>query len=71
MMTLIFQSYMKNRVDVNYTVDDDPMQKHRALAITRPFFNMTGDFVCSVQTFQKRDSRTQHMKIIGKDHLID
>ena len=57
---------MKGRIDTLYAVSKDYHYKHRALFITKPSWNMTGDYTCHVQTFQSNDKKTGHLQLIGK-----
>lgn len=52
-------------IDTNYTVSDNEMQRHRALAIIKPMKNMTGDYSCRVGSFNKADDiRSQYLQMI-------
>ncbi|XP_059607749.1 uncharacterized protein LOC132255655 isoform X2 [Phlebotomus argentipes] len=55
---------LKNRIDASYEVSQDSHQKHRALAIVKPSWNVTGNYTCSVQTFQSSDRKSAHLQII-------
>lgn len=57
---------MKGRVDTSYSVSKDKYYKHRALLITKPLWNMTGEYTCHVQTFESSDKRSSHLQVIGK-----
>ncbi|CRK87984.1 CLUMA_CG001770, isoform A [Clunio marinus] len=57
-------SLLKNRIRKNFTVSDDPMKKYRGLAVTKPMLNFSGNYTCSVQTFQSSDKKTSHLQII-------
>lgn len=54
---------IRNNIDLNFTATDH-IHRHRALAITKPIFNMTGTYTCSVGTFESEDKRSRHMQII-------
>lgn len=56
---------MKKRVNISYAVSDDKNYKYRAIAITNPTWNMSGDYTCMVQTFESMDKRKTSLKIIG------
>ncbi|XP_055620981.1 uncharacterized protein LOC129765121 [Toxorhynchites rutilus septentrionalis] len=55
---------MKHQVNSSYTVSDEKMHKHRALALIKPLKNFTGEYTCAVSTFQSEDSRSAGMLII-------
>lgn len=55
---------LKNNIDLNYTASDHIQHKHRAIAITKPFFNLTGAYTCSVGTYESEDKRTKRLQII-------
>lgn len=57
--------FMKNRADPTFEAAADSMHRYRALSIIRPIWNMTGEFTCSVQTFQSSDKRSARLQIIG------
>ncbi|CAO1426405.1 unnamed protein product [Diamesa serratosioi] len=54
----------KNRIKNNFTVSDDPLKKYRAVAVIRPMLNFSGEYACSVQTFQSSDRKSSHLQII-------
>lgn len=59
-------SLLKNRIKRNFTVSDDPIKKYRAVAVTKPMLNFSGEYTCSVQTYQSSDKKSSFMQIIGK-----
>jgi hypothetical protein len=56
----------KNRIKRNFTVSEDPIKKHRGVAVIKPTLNFSGEYSCSVQTFQKTDKKSSHLQIIGE-----
>lgn len=58
-----FSSY-KGHIDLDYTVSDDRFQKHRALKLINPAANFTGNYSCSVQTYEGNDEKSRHLQII-------
>lgn len=56
----------RNRIKKNYTVSDDPMKKYRGVAVTKPTLNFSGEYQCSVQTFQSNDKKSAFLQIIGE-----
>lgn len=59
-------SLLKNRIKKNFTVSDDPNKKYRGVAVTKPMLNFTGEYTCSVQTFQSSDKKSSFLQIIGE-----
>lgn len=57
---------MKHQLNSSYTVSDEKMHKHRALALIKPLKNFTGEYKCVASTYQSEDSRSAGMLIIGK-----
>ncbi|GAB0089518.1 uncharacterized protein DMENIID0001_040750 [Sergentomyia squamirostris] len=55
---------LKSRIDATYEASQDGQQRHRALAIIKPSWNITGNYTCSVQTFQSSDRRSAHLQVI-------
>ncbi|XP_055693411.1 uncharacterized protein LOC129795895 isoform X2 [Lutzomyia longipalpis] len=55
---------LKNRIDASYEVSQETKQKHRALAIVKPSWNITGNYTCSVQTFESSDKKSAHLQIV-------
>ncbi|EAT35429.1 AAEL012403-PA [Aedes aegypti] len=55
---------MGRQINRTFTVNENPMHKHRALALVRPLKNFTGEYTCSVSTFQSLDMRTARMVMI-------
>lgn len=53
-------------IDTNYTISNDKMQQHRALAIMNPMKNMTGNYTCYVESYADEgyDSRIQYLQMI-------
>jgi len=61
---------MKSRIDPTYTVSTEKYYRHRALAITKPSWNITGVYTCSVQTFESNDKKSAPLQVIGKFCLL-
>lgn len=55
-----------NRIKKNFTVSEDPSKKHRAILVTKPTINFSGEYSCSVQTFQSSDKKSAYLQIIGE-----
>jgi hypothetical protein len=56
----------RNRIKTNYTVSDDPLKLYRGVAVTKPTLNFSGEYMCSVQTFQTSDKKSSFLQIIGE-----
>lgn len=59
-------SLLKNRIKKNHTVSTDPNKKYRGMTVTKPTLNFSGEYMCSVQTFQSSDKKSSFLQIIGK-----
>lgn len=64
------RSIMKGRIRKNFTVSDDPLKMFRAMSVTRPLLNLSGEYTCSVQTFQSSDRKSSFLQIIGEFEQI-
>lgn len=58
--------FFKPRVDTMFALEGVALEMYRSLKISRPTANMTGEFTCSVQTFQSSDKRSAKLQIIGE-----
>lgn len=61
---ILQQANIKPFIDTNYTVSDNPMQRHRALAIIKPMKNMTGEYTCEVGSYVNDDKRSKYLQMI-------
>lgn len=59
-------SLLKNRIKKNFTVSDDPNKQYRGLTVTKPMLNFSGEYACSVQTYQSSDKKSSFLQIIGE-----
>lgn len=59
-------SLFKNRIKKNFTVSEDPIKMHRAVFVIKPTLNFSGEYSCSVNTFQSSDKKSSHLQIIGE-----
>lgn len=55
----------KNRVNTTYSVSAEHLHKYRAMAVTKPMWNHTGEYSCWVQTFESNDRKTANVTVIG------
>jgi hypothetical protein len=60
----------RNRIKKNYTVSDDPIKQFRGVAVTKPTLNFSGEYMCSVQTFQSSDKKSSFLQIIGEHTAV-
>lgn len=51
---------------MSYEASSERNYKHRALAITRPLWNFTGEYLCNVQTYESNDKRSRKIQFIRK-----
>ncbi|XP_056638560.1 uncharacterized protein LOC130446363 isoform X1 [Diorhabda sublineata] len=56
---------LKKRVDLNYTVNSNPNQLHRALRIMNPTPELTGNYTCAVSSLRSDDSQRKQMIVLG------
>lgn len=59
-------SLLKNRIKKNHTVSTDPNKKYRGMTVTKPMLNFSGEYTCSVQTYQSSDKKSSFLQIIGE-----
>lgn len=56
----------KNRIKKNFTLSEDPLKRHRGVTVIKPTLNFSGEYSCSVQTFQSSDKKSAYLQIIGE-----
>jgi hypothetical protein len=59
----------KNRIRKNFTVSEDPSKRYRSVEVLKPLMNFSGEYTCSVQSFQSIDKKSSHLQIIGEATL--
>lgn len=57
---------MRDHVNRTFTVGNEAMHKHRALALMHPSQDFAGKYSCSVHTYQSFDIKSADLFIIGK-----
>lgn len=57
---------LKGRLNLEYEASVDANSIHRALHIPEPGPDLSGNYTCSVSTFQSEDIRTKNMLVFGK-----
>lgn len=60
------QNQFKNELQTNYSMSDSINYKYRALVIRNPKLNHSGEYMCSVQTYDSFDRRMARFQIVGK-----
>ncbi|KAK8735470.1 hypothetical protein OTU49_005406 [Cherax quadricarinatus] len=54
---------LKGRLNLDYTVSEEEYTKHRALAILRPTTELTGEYTCSISSFESEDLKRKSLII--------
>ncbi|XP_050561408.1 uncharacterized protein LOC118263654 [Spodoptera frugiperda] len=62
---------LRNKVDLSYKVSHNPYTQHRALHITSPVPELTGNYTCVVSTFLAEDEKTRPMTIFVPETKFD
>ncbi|KAL4705443.1 hypothetical protein ACJJTC_009077 [Scirpophaga incertulas] len=62
---------LKNKLDLNYKVSQNPYTQHRALHILSPSPDLTGNYTCVVSTFLAEDQKTRPMTIFDPEKRFD
>ncbi|XP_050704841.1 uncharacterized protein LOC126990313, partial [Eriocheir sinensis] len=62
---------LAGRVDTAYRASSDPWAAHRALYIPRPHPALTGQYCCTVSTFEDEDWRTAPMLVWAPPHHVE
>ncbi|XP_047023263.1 uncharacterized protein LOC124632456 [Helicoverpa zea] len=62
---------LRNKVDLSFKVSHNPYTQHRALHITSPVPELTGNYTCVVSTFLAEDEKTRPMTIFVPETKFD
>lgn len=62
MIFLLFQG----KLNLNYKASDEAQKMYRALQILNPSPELSGEYKCTVSTFQKEESQSKKMVIFGE-----
>ena len=54
---------MRYKIDLDYEVSADPYKRHRALYISQPSVEMSGEYTCKVSTLDNEVSASSTMVI--------
>lgn len=57
---------LKNRIKKNFTITSDPSKMFRAISVTKPSVELSGEYTCAVDTFQSSDKRSSFLQVIGE-----
>lgn len=58
--------YFKHKIDINYTITDDPRTAYRAMKIINPITSDAGEYKCFISTYSDEDFSTRNMTVFGK-----
>ena len=62
---MIQPTLFHGHVDLNFKVDEDEYKAYRALKLTDPTVDMSGDYRCKVSTFEDEGFVDQKLSIFG------
>ncbi|XP_042235336.1 uncharacterized protein LOC121875052 isoform X2 [Homarus americanus] len=62
---------LSGRVNTTYEASRDPWAVHRALYIPHPDPSLSGQYSCSVSTFEDEDTRTAHLLVWKPANFVD
>ncbi|KAK3871791.1 hypothetical protein Pcinc_023078, partial [Petrolisthes cinctipes] len=62
---------LSGRVNISYSASRDPWAMHRALYIPRPDPALTGQYSCSVSTFEDEDTRSAPLLVWTPAQYVD
>ncbi|XP_021946109.1 uncharacterized protein LOC110844259 [Folsomia candida] len=62
---------LRNRLDLDYVASDEDWNRHRALKITNPTTELTGDWLCRVSTFKLDAMKTAKMIVFAPQKVHD
>lgn len=61
---------LKDKLRLDYQVSDNENTKHRALYITNPSAELSGEYTCVVSSFHNEDKQTKKMVVFGENVRI-
>ncbi|XP_050679926.1 uncharacterized protein LOC126975877 [Leptidea sinapis] len=62
---------LKDKLDLSFKVSRNPYTQHRALRISQPTTELTGNYTCVVSTFLAEDEKTKPMTIFVPEKRFD
>ncbi|XP_058060487.1 uncharacterized protein LOC131211136 [Anopheles bellator] len=68
--TPVGMNQFKNELQTNYSMSDSVNYKYRALVIRNPKLNHSGEYVCSVQTYDSFDRRAARFQIVVPEKML-
>uniref|UniRef100_A0A182J7Q5 Uncharacterized protein n=1 Tax=Anopheles atroparvus TaxID=41427 RepID=A0A182J7Q5_ANOAO len=66
----IGMNQFKNELQINYSMSDSVNYKYRALVIRNPKLNHSGEYMCSVQTYDSFDRRMARFQIVVPERML-
>jgi hypothetical protein len=61
-------SNSKYLINTSFIITDNPKYKYRAIQL-KPHLNLTGNWMCSVQTYHTSDRKIKPLQIIGNFYM--
>uniref|UniRef100_A0A182FUJ4 Uncharacterized protein n=2 Tax=Anopheles albimanus TaxID=7167 RepID=A0A182FUJ4_ANOAL len=68
--TPVGMNQFKNELQTNYSMSDSINYKYRALVIRNPKLNHSGEYMCSVQTYDSFDRRVARFQIVVPEKML-
>uniref|UniRef100_A0A182RLQ6 Ig-like domain-containing protein n=1 Tax=Anopheles funestus TaxID=62324 RepID=A0A182RLQ6_ANOFN len=68
--TPVGMNQFKNELQTNYSMSDSINYKYRALVIRNPKLNHSGEYMCSVQTYDSFDRRMARFQIVVPEKTL-
>lgn len=57
---------LKGRTHLGHVASPDPLKKHRAISVSNPTIELTGDYICKVMTNQEVVTASAKMIVYGE-----
>ncbi|XP_053680995.1 uncharacterized protein LOC128731868 [Anopheles nili] len=68
--TPVGMNQFRNELQTNYSMSDSVNYKYRALVIRNPKLNHSGEYMCSVQTYDSFDRRMARFQIVVPEKVL-
>ncbi|KAL3270219.1 hypothetical protein HHI36_009275 [Cryptolaemus montrouzieri] len=62
---------LRGRVNLEYSASSDTNSVHRALHITKPGPDLSGDYTCAVSSFSSEDKKTKRMLVVAPGKSLE
>lgn len=62
---------LKGRLNLEYRASDEPLKMYRALQISNPTPDLTGDYTCKVSTFYNETSQTKRLIVYVPERNLE